>query len=807
MSELPASEWSKLFSGDPPAALRSLVDTVTEMVLGLAPTVDGPNKIAVPDRPRVVSIFGGRGTGKSTVLRLVMDQLDQRAECLVLPVIDPEGFARGDSLGGWVLAHLRKTLGEADLSYDVSEAATLGTHLGQLGRRLAVHSSGFLPGLESRGLTFEDFGRDAVKVPAHGVDLGGEWAALMDHVATARGAPRLQLVIPIDDADLAPELLPDIVVDAQFLGASPRTTVVFAADLSTVKQALALAAVSSYGQAGAAALTTGLMPLDDIHDLVGRRLVKNFPRSLRVRLRGLSVPERLAFRPLGAEDSILEVLTRFHISRVGYSNLGEMFTVRSSAGEQIGVLDHGHCLSDNQRDLRQLHEELDNLRPDDPNAARRAVAVLLRQGIDAVANSPVKAGDAIEMLGDDDTGATIAFDLSDLTFGKTTSGSMLIYSHSGDGEDAPILATQVVMRLIVQHYASPRNAQSGDAANTDRVPEVPRQLSHLYYFAWECAQDEGGGERPLAMAEGMVGSPSLPGGGSWSNQITPTYSDRESWSYFTVPEWDAFSDYFTYSHGWHCLHTAISRLGMAPPSYGTYELVEFLVLTHLRLVCMVQQCRRVPNDVVALNAETLRAEIAPDTWPERRKVLVEDVLRELAVTLDAGDETPISRSRDFRIWFDGYLPLVVSPLFCTAAISEPVLDLWKEKVSPDARGYASRLIADSAGSHINVSTADADVLLLEQIGEKDRAEQLRAVRRQFVLESETRQAAILEQLRQRGTPGEMLDAIKTQGSSSATLVSLIAGGIPRELIAQVAELFPPPSAPQDEPGRPDGSDG
>src|SRR4051794_24784638 len=93
-------EWSSPYTGEPPTSLSPVIDVVVRLAENIQVAAARAGAFAVPDRPRVVTIMGGRGTGKSTVLQFAAQALGANRDYVVLPVIDPEAFAVGDSLVG-----------------------------------------------------------------------------------------------------------------------------------------------------------------------------------------------------------------------------------------------------------------------------------------------------------------------------------------------------------------------------------------------------------------------------------------------------------------------------------------------------------------------------------------------------------------------------------------------------------------------------------------------------------------------------------------------------------------------------------
>lgn len=790
MTSLPATEWSSRFEGSPPEQLAPRVEEVVDLIRGLTPSGVPTGSIAVPDRPRVVTIFGDRGTGKSTVLQFALHSLRGNPDCLVLPVIDPEGFASGDSLGGWALEHLRDQLDASELAYQLDDATTLGALLEDVARAQAIHSSAFLPGLEQRGLTLEDFGRDAVKVPRRGVQLGASWSQLLDVVARARARPRLQVIVAVDDADLAPELLPDIVNNAQLIGASARTAIIFAAAEGTLRQALEIGLIANHGPSAATALRHGVLTVADVRTLVSRRLVKSFPRSLRVRLSPIHPRARLTFAPLGAGPSLRQMLEQFLLPANGlFERLSDMFVIRTMSGAELEPSEHVLCLSENPRDLRQLHEALSHVDPGHENATAHALQVILQHGLETARSElPSQWPDPWTTV-EEDSKPGILFDLGEVSGGKTVGSGVLIYQRPDDQGKLHIDAPTLIARRMLEHYTyytAPADTPSNGATQQEIEHRLGSQLSHLYFLAWESAQESAAGTRVLQNEGVAVRGLSLPGGTSWRGQVDSA-TDPTSWMYWTVPSWESFSDYYVFNAGWGKLLNVVLDYKV---QLGRFELVEYLALMHIRLIVTTQTTRRVPDEVVQLTATALAQLVEPEGWPSRRETLASEIAAELRVQLEHSRKGTIQRDMDFVSWVETLMPLIASHLFVTPELSEFLLELWESVVTPEHREWAVEALAAIAARHLDSEMADADIELLSRMNPA-RAAPLREVRMQVTRERASERAEAVNRLASGGLAPEAIESLQTFGASRDVLVTLLTAGVPADLMAQIAELFPP----------------
>jgi hypothetical protein len=837
---LPAAEWSSVYTGEAPEAIKRTVQRVVALVNGI-PLVQGDLSTgqAIPDRPRVVSIFGGRGTGKSTLLYFSANTLGQKDDHLVVPIIDPEGFAAGDTLGGWVLAHLDHQLKDHERAFEPECPGnrTLGQMSEDLRRAQAVRSGQYLPGLGIRGLNYDDFARDAVKIPAHGVRMASRVAEFLDGLASARATPNLKVVIPVDDADLFPELLPSIVADAQMLGASARVAVIFAADPKTLTQALQIAFLSDNDNGASLALSSGLMTPHFVKELTGRRLVKHFPRSLRLELPALSPEQRLSFCPLGdrSSDSFANVLRRFPLEDGSGRSLADLFEIRSESGVAMGASPYAYAISPNARELRQLFEAIAHLDGSAPWAAAHALALIMRHGLEGLeADLPAAALRTVRLENARDGGRPIVrFDFDGITLGKGVMGGLPVYlrdegggafdePEASDGTPRPDpLSSTVTLRPVERHYSRPQRVSTKEGPPEDRseIPQSPRlapddeaedlplQYTHLCLLAWEAAQ-EGQSDRNLFILDSYRSRPSLAGGSNWDGCVVGSPGTAE-WPYWRLPAWEEYSDYFTYQAGWARYIVSLQQRRQAPGQ--NLAPLELALIIHLDLIVSVQASRSVPDWIADLNGD--RVDRILRDWGNGDRQLrgqVEAKLNEMFDRLSGTASTV--RDQDFVAWFSDEMPLAATPLLTPPESAEWLLALWQGKATVARQLECSARIADMARNHITSYLADGDILLLEAIeppaddGRRPRAERLRSVRNEFRHRSEQRQHEMIRALEAQEIDPHLIETLTSRGATREVLLGLIQADFKPEDVTAIAEAFPAVREARDESkpsGRPD----
>jgi hypothetical protein len=825
-----SSEWSSPFSGEPPEMLSALVAQISRLVHDISTPQPAKGSYPIPDRPRVVSVFGRRGTGKSTLLQFVARHLSSDEDYLVLPIIDPEAFVPGDSLAGWVFAHIERTLETKERAHELHPGGhSLEGLLDDLRRTATTRGSSYLEGLRRRGLTFTEYTRDAAMLPAHSVRATERVAALLDGLARARDRLDLRVVIPVDDADLFPELLPDIVRDAQLLSASPRVVLLFAADRATLARALQLGFVSANGEGAATALRHRLLEPDDVAATVARRMVKHFPRSLRIELPTLTPEQRLAFQPItaGSAQTLFEALSTLMVERDPARSLAEMFVVRDTAGRQLAVSPYALSLSQNARDIRQLHEAISAIEPSSPDAASRGVWTILRHGLDGLQPElPPRASEAIAIDGTD-RDPTLRFDFSHVGLGKSTGGGVTVFVEPADllatGASPTSLAAQastadeppppipderpmcrsVSLRRIRHQYAvltTDANRNLAIAEEQDEQPtaaqaerRLPEQFAYLALLAWEATHTDG--EHQLIQLEGHIHRLTLPGGQNASDHVVG-HQIAVDWVYWTLPEWEQTSDIFTCHVGWEHLIREIEGPGAAP---NTSEWLELALLTHLALIVGVQRYRAVPRWIADLTHDELEQLQDPERWSLRSEELLQHVGDELRAAFASARSEATQRNADFLNWVGTLLPLLASRLLTTARMSEWILNLWRELVPPPARSAAAAVVARYARDHMARDIADGDIALLEALDPSnstnaERAKSLRDVRAGLRRQHIARQRAIVTALQKAGVERPMIEALRRDGATTEVLQGLVLAGLGANDLPAIAEAFPPVAA-------------
>jgi hypothetical protein len=786
-----------------PAEIAPQIRDVTTLVQGLAErrTI---KTFETPDRPQTITLMGGRGQGKSTALVYATAAL-RDAGHLVLPVIDPEQFAPGDTLIGWSLAYLQQTLSEEVLTAETAAGLTVRRAIEDLSHIQALTTSEYALGLAQRGVTPEEFARDAAVVPARGSRFTSDWIQLTNDIASAGGHPSGMIVVPIDDADLYPSVLPSLLADCQALGRSPRVVSIMAIDEATLAQALTVNSLSENAAAIDIGIRRGLLSPDDINDLTRRRIVKHFPRSLRVRLEPVSPEGRLAFHPIGIDQTVEDLLRSFKTKRNHLEDLSGLFVIRDEDGTPLGPNDYASCLSDNRRDLRQLHEVLSRIDPQAEGAPAKAFAAIIEHGIEsALPGAPIQVRRALS-LGNEDEAIngvrTISFQLDGIDAGRMVGFGNTVFRVESQ-EQSPFLATtDLSVRDMGEQYmelhlaGSPSGRkdpdddeafdESADAPGTVRLSQA---LTHLILLAWEGRQFEESKQNLLRLRD-LRGRVVTPGLLNWRDQIRPSRDTGMSWRYWQVPDWECFSDYFVFVKGWNRIR---SLFVPDLQSAAAVNLIEFLLLCHIELVLTVHERHAVSKRISqATTADVVRL-LAEEAWPEYRDAFMDELdqrLRDAHGRLGTV-ETESQRDSDFRNWLAFALPFMAVRAATTPKISDWIMDLHQDlSFGPSLYRVAGLSLAEEVNRHLIEERADAEIDILQKLA-PERAKVLRDLRTALGQQQEGERAAALRDLTDRGVREDLLERLRSSGATSDVLAGLALMAFTPQSLVRIAQLFP-----------------
>ncbi|GAB3300894.1 hypothetical protein GCM10027451_03540 [Geodermatophilus aquaeductus] len=412
------SQWMPLRPGKSEVAIpENLLGSLDSLLMTLddvrATLAESPRIVAVPP-VTAVAINGDRGTGKTTLLSAACAALADRADdYLVLPAMRPELFGSRDTVLSSFLASLQRSLSAGQQQVSVETLTAIA-------RAARTYAMSRTPerALETSASPV-DYAEDALSVARSSVALSDELHALMSEVVKPPDAPVRLVIVPIDDPDLAPELITTILADIRTLASIPGVVPVACFSMADLQLELLAKRRQRYDW----------LPAGTLSRQIEKELDKVFPYKYRFDLRPLSVYERAAFRPAGERDSLAALLQDFSDALGQLTGSQLHFEQWLRAPRYMRGLTSP--LPNNPRSLVQLWETLS------PGAriagSRTQVALTLMQRIIRLVERPLL----------DDLGALLATDRETVE---------LVEEATSGGEDSLLqahLTTRAAVSLIV----------------------------------------------------------------------------------------------------------------------------------------------------------------------------------------------------------------------------------------------------------------------------------------------------------------------------------------------------------------------
>ncbi len=655
----------------------------------------------------VVSICGDRGAGKTTVLEAVCSELRDSTN-IVLPTIRPELFSPADSVLGLAIASLEREIRRHKpelLRLEVRSEVPLGSFLTRLlgrasgiaGRDVSEERQQF----HSLDAAAEDFVRSAWI----GSDFIDQWCRLVEFVSgnfangfgtsdsalrpnddegrddtdavqinavddrhTGTAETQTSIIIPVDDADLAPELLQRILVDLRIMTSARNVICLACIDLDEAAQALGEHYLKAYANLKSLP-RADVSTLSRMNGVVESQLAKAIPPQWRNSIRGLTLPERLEFTPLGSHGgmSIKGLLNGFPLSSRDHSvpNLDYLFMLPTDAEEPSA---YAHCLPSSPRELVALHASLEHVSKmdvADGSATRAAVKVLVQYGLNFGIRSssaiPVRSQNLVDFDEAEDS-EIVYLDFTNVTYYPRA---------KKDNFQIPVLGLESgseirVGRLkgITARYG-PRDA---------RIEEMLRLHPAVIYCL--ALLRELTIVHPL-FREDVVGGAPAPGRVN-SDAVTVAVGREETdGSFLRYPAWDGFYDYFLVGKAWDSVVQHLRGKLLRISDHRT--VMAAVTLEWWKLISSVQRARLIPPDtgaLIGLLAE--RSANATDALKSQWQIVWDEVRDTYLSQLHVGTTGDGSiRAQDYVYWVETYLLYA-----CYAPLQHP----WFLERTIEARG-------------------------------------------------------------------------------------------------------------------------
>lgn len=743
-----------------------------------------------------IIILGGRGTGKSTLLRAAASTLSGKSR-IALPLVDPELMHAGDSLMTWTLAGLESELGDDLLSQDLGDGTTIRKLINDLRRDHVLVSADLPRSLVQRGVGPAEYARDAAVLTPIGMAVTRLWTQLLDAIALASKVDDLVIVLPIDDVDLHSVRLTSILTQLEALKTSKRFISILAADESALINNILFGDADEADQWDRA-VKAGLALPQELAVLAERKLTKHFPRQFRVRLSDVLPEHRLDFAPTEETSrSLGELLAQFPINSSGLRSLRDIFETRASDGSVLATNGYAAALSGNRRDLQQLCSALTGLLAStETRDAGSALSLIVEHGLQSCRHVvPKDVRDALTLVRLHDR-IQITFNLSDLVFGKTVVRGTLIHNpnertHIGndiDRENDP--RSVVYMRRIAEFYAgilvaSPQSNERSEQS-PHRTSHLPAMFTQLLFLAWEATEIETKQSRSLIEAEGALGNMVLPGLGNWTGTLSD--EDDETLLYLVVPDWESYSDYYSYQYVWNGMRDTARRLSLE--GARTRNLLEYIILAHISTVTNIQRAKTVNKKF--LDYEFMSITSDTEAWDQLYGDLLASLREDLSNLLVSIKETARTSTRagDFLSWLAVGLPLATSRNIATSRLSTDIFQIWLDlDLDNFQRRRLSNHLVKRLPRYVTEPAAVADIDLLAKV-DPDRSAAMSNVRQARGERLNMIRQNLMANLQSANVGDDLLNRLNHDGATVEVLAALNAVGVSNSDLPRIAEYFP-----------------
>ncbi len=604
----------------------------------------------------IVSVCGGRGTGKTTVLKQARPMLKDEGH-LVTELLRPDLFARFESLPtaliNAVILEIQETGRSRELHQSGGEQITLEEWGRRLIRRAAIgRSADFMP-----GGSLDQYAADDARASEVAFSFASEWEAFVDAVRPGGGL----LVASVDDLDLATERLTELIDDLRVL-ASPRgVAFLVAIDLEEARRVLATKMAIAPGQPSAPALretASGLFvtKAPASQATVDGQLTKLFRPDLRVSLRPLMPSERLDFKPIGEPESISELLDRFELGgMLGGSTMLGLF--RQENLGRVTATPYANCLSSNRRRLTSLHRQMAHLlKANHPetihdtataNLARLLLEHGAEEGVRESYINGIAPSDFIRFDDDEAGDPVLHVDFRSLSYFGAIRDRSTVWQRRG--------SDKISGRARSANYLNELTSQSSHGlalqlaggftvrirladSSSDTGPAVSPALANVLLLARDLSINYG-----IPCDERVSGNPPYRGG--FGRKIVAL--DDTDDEFIQLPLWDGELDYWLFDQTWGQIVKIVDSTSSDSTSVAIAAVADAW-----RSVMTIQTSRR------GASPETM-AGVAEGRRPSPE--VIEDALHDCGrIYLSAVDDRSV-RARDYVDWFESSLPMALHP--------------------------------------------------------------------------------------------------------------------------------------------------
>jgi KAP family P-loop domain len=738
-------------------------------------------KANVTEGSRTLSIAGDRGCGKSLLLHYVCANLLNNKKHYVCPIIKPERFGKGDTAIGWVLAALQRSLGTTDFGVEILDSKitfcnqdmTFRESLDVLAQHDALIHRPYGQGLTHQDVTQAEFARDAASLNKMGYDFAhnwGQWVTFfLDKIKQHPDNEIGQLVIPIDDADLVPNTMRDVLSAINLMSSSKR--VVFILCLGTDE----LNELFSDNSA-------------DKRFMPRNQRIKHFPISLRTELKILTPKQRLEFAPIGSELTMLNMLKKIPLIGIEFlDNAADLYDL----GPRIGLKEiipsyFTEGFPSIPRALEQLYETLERLVSSglkEQALSSEAFHFLVSQCLEScepewksLVPPPVKW---IKNCSE----YTVELDCREFRTGANIG--------RGRGISIENNGPQGRIRRSIQDYLG-SYCIVNKKDDSEKAQRLPLGFSESVLLAKMLSEP---GEDRVFGWDGQYGSIMLQGGGAWTRYMSVTVGPEDTdGSFWLVPDWENSYDYYLYGEIWN---RTVHRFSESDLQYAETHtnILEWVFLLHLKLVCSIEQGRTIKKNIWDQSSKQLADMLDNnELWKSFQKQRRDEIKQEIASLYANGQENLQERRKsDFCTWVEIMLPFAADRLSLPAETGNWVLEIREEILKrhdqlADSDESLAKALVRRIHRHIENRWVYFTIDLLEEF-DPAQAAWLRSMVEQQETQRNEKLQAFVRRLGEVGIPESLQKRILAFGVTQEIGRELQAAGIPGDYIDLAREVI------------------
>jgi hypothetical protein len=697
----------------------------------------------------IIGISGGRGVGKSTTMEMAIWELKKQEKGdLILDVVKPSDLGAASRLASAIQvrikADLDKHLRESKDEEIRKELCAYRERLLDIEFDTAGGDSKALSNIQQGATTGNDYSwRIAQAEDAQYLsELSfSQWIpAYLDFRAKVVRAHsnRTMLVVSLDDFDMFPHLLPDVIEDIGRFLDNARVVVLFAFTPSALTKAVSTRLIGPYSADLDRLSALGLVKVESLAREVDDLIVKLIPSSQRVDLLGWEQPRsKLRYSPIGGKKELVQLLRNI-VLPAGYpvGNIGDYFELSGFIEPESKILVPSlYCemLPSNARALFNLHEALDRLGSvrslSAPNLRPAALVGLLKTISEVCASDlPHQEQALLERTCSYTPDGKIEFDFRGIDMAKRYGLGMRVFgsvrsclrpviegSRSFKGESGaqleelapgillyPSLAQVDVHMRTIMDFIAETNKSDEDKTTDVKSSRFAKILGFLNEFT-EVDREH--------LFGGQYGDFAFPGGTAWAAHRV-TVEDIETDNLFLMlPDFEYYLPYLIYATVWNewvsQFRSRWQQQLMVNPL-----VCDLVAIRHFVLLSDIQSRRKIRIGQMP-RPDTSDSDVKRElqTWQESLTVQVKGLIEKTVGNY-------FMDGRQFLLWF-----LICAVHACSTIVlseetrawftSEILTRIAKCLRSEDREGYSKSCEQIATRAHVRADTLPSGVIMVD----------------------------------------------------------------------------------------------